>query len=314
MKPIAVPSSFEERTFDELVAALSATDAERLLLDARRLKWIDPYGMTGLLAIGGWLKRQGRKATLQLPDHTDVTSYLARMDFYRYASELFDVHGAARKAQPGGSDVLLEITPIRSHGDIHGVVDRVQERAGRILTTELHYPRASAVQFSVILSEVCQNVVEHAQADGWVAAQRYDWKQRLGRKVVVISVMDLGIGFRGSLASEHGTRYADRWSDATALEGAFIHGLTRFSDPGRGQGIQQIRRVVKRWEGRVTVRSGTARIADLPEWDERTPLQEHLPAFPGSQIGIVLPGRVPEEDAAGAAAATGRGASPEAVR
>lgn len=306
-----MPSSLEERTFDELVGAVSETDADRLLLDARRLKWVDPYGMTGLLAVGGWLKRQGRKATLQLPDQTDVTSYLARMNFYQHAAELYEVHGTARKAQPGGSDVLLEITPIRSHGDIHAVVDRVQERAGRILTTELHYPRASAVQFSVILSEVCQNVVEHAQADGWVAAQRYDWKQRLGRKVVMISVMDLGIGFRGSLASEHGTRYADRWSDATALEGALIHGLTRFSDPGRGQGIQQIRRVVRRWDGRLTIRSGTARIADLPDWDQRTPLQQGLPPFPGAQIGIVLPGRVPDEEADTDAARPARPAGQE---
>ena len=303
MKPIPVPPSLEEGSFDALVATLNQTDEERLLLDARRLRWVDPYGMTGLLSIGGWLKRQGRRATLQLPDNTDVTSYLSRMDFYRHAQELFEVHGQAARPKGGGSDVLLEVTPIRSHGDIHQVVDRVQERAGRILTTELHYPRASAVQFSVMLSEVCQNVVEHAQADGWVAAQRYDWKQRLGRKVVVIAVMDLGIGFRGSLGSEHGTRYADRWSDATALEGAFIHGLTRFADPGRGQGIQQIRRVVKRWDGRVTVRSGSARIADVPEWDEHARLQTGLAQFPGSQIGIVLPARVPEagDDTADAA-------------
>lgn len=299
MKAIPVPSSLEERTFDELLGSVAAAGGdEAVLLDARRLRWVDPYGMVGLLAIGTHLRDKGRRAVLQLPDSTDVTSYLARMSFYRYAGDVFEVHGSARKPQPGGSDVLLEVTPIRSHGDVHAVVDRVQERAGRILTTELGYPFASAVQFSVILSEVCQNIIEHSGGEGWVAAQRYDWKQRLGRKVVVIAVMDLGVGFRGSLASEHGTRYADRWSDATALEGAFIHGLTRFPDPGRGQGLQQIRRVVGRWDGRITIRSGTARIADIPDWDDAPPLQEKLPAFPGAQIGIVLPAKVPDEEAA----------------
>jgi len=290
----------EERTFDELVGAVSDLQEERVLLDANRLRWVDPYGMTGLLAIGTWLRRRGHKPSLRLPDNTDVTSYLSRMDFYRHAAEAFtEVHGQGRQARPGGSDVLLEITPIRSHGDVHAVVDRVQERAGTILTTQLHYSRSAAVQFSVILSEVCQNIIEHAQSDGWVATQTYHWKERLGRKVVAIAVMDLGIGFRGSLSSEHGTRFADRWSDATALESAFLSGYSRFSDPGRGQGLQQIRRVVARWEGRVTIRSGTARIADVPAWDERTPLQRNLPPFPGAQIGMVLPAAVPEAQTTG---------------
>jgi hypothetical protein len=124
-----------------------------------------------------------------------------------------------------------------------------------------------AFQFSVILSEVCQNIIEHAEAGGWVATQTYNWTKKVGRKVVVIAVMDLGIGFRASLAGAHAARY-ERWDDAAALEAAFMHGQTRFHDPGRGQGIQQIRKQVGRWGGRISIRSGTARIADVPAWDE----------------------------------------------
>jgi hypothetical protein len=103
--------------------------------------------------------------------------------------------------------------------------------------------------------------------------------------------MDLGRGFRGSLSEEHAARYADRWSDATALEAAFLHGLTRFPDSGRGQGIQQIRRQVQRWNGAITIRSGSARIGQVPDWDDTPPLTEGLAAFPGAQISIVLPAR-----------------------
>jgi hypothetical protein len=103
--------------------------------------------------------------------------------------------------------------------------------------------------------------------------------------------MDLGIGFRGSLAGTYAGRYGDRWNDVTALEAAFIHGMTRFHDPGRGQGLKQIRRQVGRMGGRVSIRSGTARIGDVPAWDDAPPLEENLAAFPGSQIGIVLPAK-----------------------
>ncbi|HSH76656.1 MAG TPA: hypothetical protein VLA09_13295, partial [Longimicrobiales bacterium] len=135
---------------------------------------------------------------------------------------------------------------------------------------------------------------EHAEAPGWVAAQAYNWARRLGRYVVVISVMDVGRGFRGSLSDEHSALYGDRWSDSTALEAAFLHGLTRHLDSGRGQGIQQIRKRVRRWDGAITIRSGTARIGQVPEWDDTPPLVDGLQPFPGAQISIILPAKVGE--------------------
>lgn len=297
MNVVTLPARLEERTFDAVVQALNDADPgeARVLFDARRVRWVDPYGMIGLLAAGATAARGQARPALQLPQDEDVVSYLARMGFFDQASEVFDVHDRVRRASGGASDVLLEVTPVRSHGDVHTIVDRVQDRIA-MLARQLNYPAPAAAHFSVILAEVCQNIVEHARADGWVASQTYHWKRRLGRRVAVIAVMDLGIGFRGSLASEHAARYGERWNDATALEAAFIHGLTRFHDPGRGHGLQQIRKQVGRFGGKISIRSGTARIADVPEWDDAPPLAENLPPFPGAQIGIVLPERVEADD------------------
>ena len=296
MKVITVPGSLDERTFDTVFEGLQAEEGGRVLLDARHLRFADPFGMLGLLAVGEHVKRGGEQAILQLPDEGDVVGYMARMDFFDHANGLFEIHGGARRKRSddtGPSDVLLEITAVNSHQDVHEVVDRVNRRAMDILTRQLNYPRIQAGQFSVILSEVCQNIIEHAEAGGWVATQTYTYKKRLGgRKVVIIAVMDLGIGFRASLTSAHATRFADRWNDATALESAFMHGLSRFHDPGRGQGLQQIRRNVNRWGGRFAIRSGTARIADVPDWDEGSPMDQNLPYFPGAQICITLPARL----------------------
>ena len=250
-------------------------------------------GMVALLVAGDVHEgRHGTRARLELPESAEVTGYLARMGFFEAAGDVLDLEPPARRPRGGASEVLLEITSIAANADVHEVVDRVQGRAGAILTSKLGYPATAVVQFSVILSEVCQNIIEHADAHGWVAAQAYNWQKRLGRWVLVISVMDVGRGFRGSLMEEHSVRYGDRWGDSTALEAAFLHGLTRFPDSGRGQGIRQIRRQVRRWDGAITVRSGTARIGQVPDWDDTPPLADGLEPFPGAQISIVLPAKV----------------------
>ncbi|HSW28264.1 MAG TPA: ATP-binding protein [Longimicrobiales bacterium] len=292
MQVISLPASLDQQTVDEFLKGISLAGEGRSLLDARHVRWVDPNGMVALLLGGAVARnRQGAMPRLELPESADVLGYLSRMGFFREAQGIYEFDDRAPKRGAGPSDVLLEITPIRANADVHAVVDRVQGRAGAILSSKLGYPASAVVQFSVILSEVCQNIIEHAEAPGWVAAQAYNWARRLGRWVVVISVMDLGRGFRGSLADEHAARYGDRWSDATALEAAFLHGLTRFPDSGRGQGIQQIRRQVQRWNGAITIRSGSARIGQVPEWDDTPPLTEGLAPFPGAQISIVLPAR-----------------------
>ncbi len=295
MHVIDLPASLDYRAVDAILDG-AAVASGKTLFDARHVRWVDPCAMLALLAAGTRLGPPlGERPHLQLPDQADVLGYLARMGFFVAAEDVFEMDGTPpRRSTAGESDVLLEITPITTNSDVHTVVDRVQGRAGQILSRTLKYPTSAVVQFSVILSEVCQNILEHAEAPGWVAAQAYRWQKRLGRHVLVIGVSDLGRGFRGSLAPEHSARFGDRWGDATALEAAFIHGLTRFPDSGRGQGIQQIRKQVRRWDGVISIRSGRARIADVPAWDDSPPLTDGMQDFPGTEITIILPARADE--------------------
>lgn len=292
MEVVTIPGSLDQHAVDGLLDCVAEAGSGRALFDARHVRWVDPNGMVALLTGGAVASRSsGALPRLELPESPDVLGYLSRMGFFREARGIFEFDDRVPRRSGGASDVLLEITPVRANVDVHEVVNRVQSRAGAILASKLGYPATAVVQFSVILSEVCQNIVEHAESPGWVAAQAYNWSKRLGRWVVVIAVMDLGRGFKGSLGEEHAARYGDRWSDATALEAAFLHGLTRFPDSGRGQGIQQIRRQVQRWNGAITIRSGSARIGQVPAWDDTPPLVDGLVPFPGAQIGIVLPAK-----------------------
>jgi hypothetical protein len=297
LRAIVLPRVLDFQTYDEMFAEVASDSTEAVVLDGMNLKWIDPNGMVNLLAVGSVVRdKTGHTPRLILPKGEEVTSYMERMGFFRAAKEIFSTGDLVKQKEEGEtSDVLLEVTQITQNSDIHKVVDKVQNRAGAILTNTLDYAPNAVVQFSVVLSEVCQNIIEHAESAGWVAAQTYNWSHRLGRLVVVISVTDLGVGFRGSLSSEHSNRFGKNWDDTRALEAVFVHGLTRFPDMGRGQGIQQIRKQVRKWNGMISVRSGTSRIIDAPHWFESASLQEGLPSFPGTQINIVVPKRIQHE-------------------
>jgi anti-sigma regulatory factor (Ser/Thr protein kinase) len=288
---VEVPVQFDDRTFDQFARGYSAEGGGRVLFDAHATQWASPFGLLGLLTAGQAIAEAGgERPLLTLPQDRDVAHYWARSGFVRHAEPLFELHGKApRVAARGDSDVLLEITPVRGADDVHDVVGHIQDRAATILTQELGLEATATMGFGMALSEACQNIVEHAGTGGWVAVQTYTWRRKLRRRVVLIAVSDAGVGFRRSLEATQAKRFGDRWGDAAALEAALIQGVSRFRDPGRGQGLAGIRRYLNRWTGKLAVRSGTARMAMVPAWDDDVPLADQVPFFPGTQVLMIVP-------------------------
>ena len=191
---ITVPPSLDDYTFEQVVEQLAAVPQDaKVIVDARHTRWASPFGLTALLTLG---QTRRERPSFTAPDNEDTSSYWARTGFFRYAEELFDLHGSVPKARGGESTVLLEITPVVKSEDVHEVVGRIQQKAQQILSKELNIDAKATVGFAMTLSEVCQNIVEHAGRGGWVAVQTYTWRKRLGRRVVVIAVCDAGCGFR----------------------------------------------------------------------------------------------------------------------
>ena len=289
---VEVPASFDDRSFEQFAASFSAGPAtDRMVFDARPAQWASPFGLVGMLTAGQAIKEAGGpRPDFTVPAAEDVRRYWARTGFFNHAAEFFDLHGKVPRLKPDEqSDVLLDVTPVRASEDVHAVVGKIQAGAARILTHELGIDAKATMGFAMALSEACQNIVEHAGTGGWVAVHAYTFRRRLGRRVVVIAVSDAGVGFRRSLEVTQARRFGDRWGDGAALEAAVIQNVSRFRDPGRGQGIAGIKRYLGRWNGKLSIRSGTARIAIVPEWDDDVPMTEHLAAFPGAQLQIVIP-------------------------
>ncbi len=287
---ITVPPSLDDTSFEQVLEQVAHFPPEqKILVDARHTRWASPYGLTALLTLA---ESRIERPDFAAPEIEDTASYWARAGFFKYAVEMYDVHGHIPKTRAGESEVLLEITPVRKSEDVHTVVGRIQQKAAEIIQKKLNIDAKATVGFAMTLSEACQNIIEHAGRGGWVMVQTYQWQKRLGRRVVVIAVCDAGVGFRSSLESAQGHRLGDRWDDAMALEEAVIRGVSRFRETGRGQGLAGIRRYIGRWDGKLSVRSGTARITIVPEWDDDEPLAEGLPNFPGAQMQITIPEKV----------------------
>lgn len=289
---ITVPSSLDDLTFEHVLGQLASQPTEaRMIVDARHTSFATPFGLTALLALA---QTRTERPELLPPEDPDTASYWARAGFFRFAEELFTVRGhVPRPRSSGESDVLLEVTPVTRSDDVHGVVERIQAKAAKILIDTLHLEPRATMGFAMTLSEACQNIVEHAGRGGWVMVQAYRYKKRLGgRFVVVIAVCDAGVGFRASLESGQRRPLTDRWDDAMALETAVVNGVSRYGEPGRGQGLKGIRGYVHRRDGKFSVRSGTARIAYVPSWDDDVPRHENLAPFPGAQLLIAIPEKV----------------------
>jgi anti-sigma regulatory factor (Ser/Thr protein kinase) len=287
---VQVPARFDDRTFDQFALAIGEPGDERMLFDAHGAQWGSPYALVGALAVGQWMHEQKlERPFFTVPGDPEVAHYWARAGFFRHAAEFFELHGKIPRTPTGSTDVLLDVTPVRGSDDVHLVVDRIQDRSHAILT-ELGLGAEASMGFAMALSEACQNIVEHAGTGGWVAVQVYTWRRRLRRRVVMIAVADGGIGFRASLESTQAKRMGDRWNDKAALEAAVFQGVSRMRDPGRGHGLAGIRRYTERWNGKLAIRSGTARLSIVPDWDDDVPIAEGLPRFPGSQVLIIIPG------------------------
>ena len=56
---VAVPQTLNGEAFEGLLAEAAHAGDEKLLFDARHVRFADPYGMLGLLALGTYIGETG---------------------------------------------------------------------------------------------------------------------------------------------------------------------------------------------------------------------------------------------------------------
>ncbi len=249
-------------------------DLDRLLVQSRgRALDLSAAERIDLSAAAVLLAHLGAGASWLPPRPLVVRSWLRRVGF-----------NAALERAPapeGDSDSLLTFTRLERDADVSAMLERLHHRAPAFLGDHLGFDRAQSSRFVVVLAELCHNIPEHAEGPGWVAVHRYRFR---GRNILKIAVADAGRGVRAS--------YGDRYlTDREAIEAAFEEHRSRHDDPGRGHGLREVVKAVKGFGAKITVRSGTAKKAYVPEsmtgWSSVT----GLAAVPGTQVLIAVPQR-----------------------
>jgi hypothetical protein len=286
---VAAPPRLDEAGAEELLDRIARLGGAPDAIDASGIRFVAPYGVLVLLAIGlSAPYRNGRAWGLVLPREPAVLCWLERCGALRQIEQLFIVDRPAAPDEEdrpdGGRDpVLLEVSVVREGADVHRAVARIKARADLRLVSKLGYSGLAADRFTVAMAEVCQNVVDHSGGPGLALAQCY---VRAGSGPEIrLAVADIGIGVRASLAPRYADRLPHSWDDRTAVRLAFRRGVTGSGDPDRGLGLAAVADMVRAWGGALRLRSGTASCEVGAHPGERS----GLAAFPGTQVAITLP-------------------------
>ncbi|MCB0001505.1 MAG: hypothetical protein KDH86_03065 [Anaerolineae bacterium] len=260
-----------DRLLSHLVDA-SSKEAGEVTIDLRSASFVDPYGMAMLVMVGRQLHRRDGRLICVLPGSDRPVQTIVQtglLDALRPVAELRNLPKELSSRYPSA----LPATAIRSRNDVQTVVGHLVQ----MTRDRLGYNTGDVLDTAKVVSELCNNVVDHSGAEGIVLAQL--GSDRYGARYVALAVADDGIGIRGSLTRRYPE--AGQWQHGVAIERA-LGGLSS-RETGGGAGLRSVTAVVRRYQGRLTVRSGTDRVYVSAD---RTPKVHTGALFPGTLVGI----------------------------
>jgi len=268
---------FNSVTFDRLLTGITqrAPEPQReIVIDVSGVRFMDPYGMVCLVMLARSLQRQDHPVAFVLSRDSDALQFGHSMGFHDQLALYSTLRntGRTRSAAYGGAHGL-GLTPIQASTDVSLVVGRFLELA----RAELGFSVGDLIDSAKIVSELSSNVKDHSHDLGLAAAHLY--RDRQGRRYVSIGVADMGIGIRKSLSQRHAE--AGHWTHAQAVAQA-LEGLSSRATGG-GLGLSNVRQIVRRYQGRLSVRSGDAK---LQLSADKQPQALHVAFFAGAQVGI----------------------------
>ncbi len=260
-------------TIDQVLDVLVAQKANEL--DLRHITFIDPYALL-LLALGMRHRLEvGPHLVIQWPGSTAVHRWMEAMGFF---TEVDESVSTSRIAPGRATNALAPITPIAREQEVSRLVEAFDRRLAE------RYPLTNTSRNALIriMIELFQNIPQHSNATGAISDPHGLAAMQDYTDSIFLAVADKGVGLHGSLGlrPEFSTL-----GDRSALDAIVFEGISRFADPGRGGELRRIARLVRNWDGMLTIRSGEAiLIMDAEHGDIYD-----APAFPGVQIAIRFP-------------------------
>lgn len=188
------------------------------------------------------------------------------------------------------SETLLVLTSLQSSADVSAVVTLVSGQVASLLHRHLGYEARDVANLSILLSEACHNVIDHAgpASYGLVAAQVI--RRPKQEPFVMIAVADDGVGIRTSLRQAYPE--AVQWTHEEAIRQALRRGVSGVPDADRGLGLWTIVEKMPLYRGTLHLRSGATRLRikakDAVEEGIETSVYPSAEDLPGVMICLTL--------------------------
>jgi hypothetical protein len=274
MIALACPALLTLEQPDDLVglcgAALSADDDVQL--DARGLRFVDPFGMALLGATCFTLQERGRDVQVS-GLQAAISGYLQRMDVFADV-DLVDCAPAPGERRDR-RDALVELTRIDNPAEIDQRANQLADAlVGRMPDIDLGEPLDDmsgmntadqlSIQLAYALTELLNNSLSHARRAGhknacvWVASQYYRKDHRLQ-----LAVVDNGCGMLETLRNHNALADYKRKTDHLAILAALRPRVSCNRDLGvfkdsvnQGVGLTTTACIAQRAAGRLVVVSG----------------------------------------------------------
>lgn len=261
---------------DRLLSRLAeerAQQAPEITIDLSHASFVDPYGAACLLLICRQTIHRGQRLVCVLPGDQLAQQTAVAMGLVSALRPLAELRNLLPAGRLAGQGTALALSPIRARTDVQTILSYLVDLArGR-----LGYAAGDVLDATKVVSELCFNAVDHSRAEGLAVARIY--RDRQGRRFISLAVVDAGIGIRTSLAQRYPE--ATTWQHAEAIDRA-LGGLS--SRPqGGGAGLRSIHAIVRRYGGRLSIRSGDTRFYVAAQ---RRPHHVTGASFPGTQVGI----------------------------
>jgi hypothetical protein len=124
--------------------------------------------------------------------------------------------------------------------------------------------------------EIAMNVLEHAGSKGYLTLQAY--RLRTPRPFLVVSISDVGLGIRNTLARRYARFRRPSIGDDEVLMELFRRSLTSRRGEGQGKGMATLQASLDAASGHIFVRSGAGAYVQY---------SSHAPR---ALSGVVIPG------------------------
>lgn len=273
----SLPRSTGALTIATFESALVTTTAA---CDLRRLSFVDAYGLVALACALRAAFEETGGVDVRGPDSEAMLAHLTAMGFSDFLTTVGHGRGGPLGSALQAPDVVV---PLRFAADSGGA-----QALSHVLWESLRDHVAPQVLRAITegVWEMVGNALEHSGSDALIAGQVYTSPRGIpphhdDRVQVVIG--DTGRGLRASFLS---TGLHEPATDLEAIHLGLKYLVTSVPhDPGRGQGLFTTMEEVVAVDGRMTVRSGAARVTV----DAAGRHEEDVRCLPGVIVALSLP-------------------------